>query len=260
MIKTVIFDYDRSLASIGSDETVTELFGLPAIPIFNGLSETRRILRKLVAPSKRTFRNPLFGGEEVIQEGFDLSPRAKELGIECIVFDSITCLGLQEREAIVQKRKLSQLDQKGWGEYGRNLTKFIYNMATLPCKLIMMAHVDRERDADGESIEIPALKGSAKNEVQRWFDIILYAHTYPDKKQGTVFSWQTKPTEGRFAKDRLNVLPDVMEQDFSEIFRSYEEAGIKYPKILVIGESGSGKSYSLVSINQGEVQTKSTFT
>jgi hypothetical protein len=257
MVPTLVFDYDGSLASLGGDEVQQKLFCFPPIRIYKGLEQTRMIIRQLIKPIKSIMTHPLFENASIESEGFELSPKSKEMNLNCIVFDTITALGLQERGQLKHSKKLDTLDQRSWGVYGDALNSFIYNMCSLPIKIIFNAHIDRDKDVDGETIEFPALKGSSKTEVLKWFDIVLFTRVSRDPKTDeTIFQWQTKPQEGRLAKDRLNVLQEIMPQDFSTVFAKYEEAGIHNPKILVLGDSGTGKSRALATINQQAIKTK----
>ena len=66
----------------------------------------------------------------------------------------------------------------------------------------------------------------------------LYTKVLQDSKTDEYsYCWLTKPEDGRFAKDRLGILPAIIPQDFNLVFSKYEEAGIYHPNILVIGES-----------------------
>ena len=247
---SLIFDYDGSLASIGSDETLKRLFGILPIRIHHGLNETKSVIKKLIKPVKRKLEHPLLEDNPIVQEYFELSDKANELQLEAIVFDTASALGFQERNEIKTSRHIETMDQRGWGYYADNLNMFIYNMCSLPIKTIFNVHSDRDKDVGEKVIEYPALKGSCKNEIQKWFDIILFTKVIQDPAtKEASYSWLTKPEEGRFAKDRLGVLPAIIPQDFSFIFGKYEEAGIVNPNILVIGESGTGKSKALATMH-----------
>ncbi len=257
MKTTLVFDMDSSLASLGGEEQRVKYFGIPPIQIFKGIDQTKLIIKQLIQPVKRSIKHPLFNEAVIEEDGFELSDKAKQMQLECLVFDTISALGLQERAQLKSSRKLETLDQRSWGIYGDSLNAFIYNICRLPIKVIFNVHIDRERDPLGETLELPALKGSTKNEIQKWMDIILFTRITQDSQSGdTQFMWQTKPMEGRFAKDRLNVLPMLMPQDYAAIFKEYERSGISHPKILVLGDSGTGKTRSLASINSNAIKIK----
>lgn len=248
---TLVFDYDGSLASIGNDQTLLKCFGIMPIKIHKGLEQTKSVIKKLIKPVKTKLSHPLLDNDVVYEEGFELSERSRQMKLSCLVFDTASALGFQERNQIKVNRHIDTLDQRGWGYYGDNLNTFIYNMCSIPVKVIFNVHSDREQNSFGEVLELPALKGSCKNEVQKWFDIILFTKIIQDPKtKERQFCWTTKPEDGRFAKDRLNILPPIIPQDFHFVFGKYEEAGITFPKVLVIGESGTGKSRALATISK----------
>ncbi len=159
---TLIFDYDGSLASIGSDEVLVRTFGIMPIRIQKGLDPTKSIIKKLIKPVKRKLEHPLLENSQVIEEGFELSDKAKELNLSCIAFDTASALGFQERNQIKIARHIESLDQRGWGQYGDNLNMFVYNICSLPVKTIFNVHSDRDKDVGGEVIEYPALKVQQK--------------------------------------------------------------------------------------------------
>ncbi len=257
MKTTLVIDYDGSLASLGGEEQRLIHFGIPPIQIFKGLEQTKLIIKQLIKPVKRTIKHPLFNEAVIEEDGFELSDKAKKMNLNCLVFDTISALGLQERTQLKSSKRLDTLDQRSWGIYGDSLNAFIYNICRLPIKVIFNVHIDRERDPLGESLELPALKGGAKNEIQKWMDIILFTRINQDSQSKDIqFMWQTKPMEGRFAKDRLNLLPMLMPQDYEMLFKKYEDAGINHPKILVLGDSGTGKTRSLATINANAIKTK----
>ena len=249
MKTTLVFDYDGSLASIGGEEILKSIFGILPIRIHKGLEQTKSVIKKLIRPLAKSINHPLIESNSIIEDGFELSQGAIDLDLDCLVFDTISALGFQERMQIKQKRRIDILDQRGWGEYGDAMNSFIYNICSLPISTIFNVHIDRDKDINSEVIEVPALKGSAKNEILKWFDVILFTRINTDAKtKQTEFFWQTKPEEGRYAKDRLGILPAIIPQDFQIIFEEYSKAGIKHPNILVLGDSGTGKTRGLISI------------
>ncbi|MDP4194833.1 MAG: AAA family ATPase [Bacteroidota bacterium] len=249
MRTTLIFDYDKSLAAIGDDKKLTELFGLPPVRISNGLDETIDYIKKLVKKVKTKTTHPIFDNM-VETEAYELNPKAKELNLNTIIFDTISAMGLQERQVMKSKKKQDTLDLRGWGLYGDAVNSFIFKMCSMPYTIIMTSHIDHDKDGEGQMLDYPALKGSAKNEIQKWFDVILYTRINKDKDKITTYLWQTKPDERRLAKDRLGVLPEFMEQDFNLLLGKYAERGIHNPKILILGESGTGKTRSFETINK----------
>lgn len=249
MKSTLVFDYDGSLASIGGENRLREVFGIPPIRIYKGVEQTKNFLNELMKPSSKKVKHPLFANVTLDEERFELTNKAIELDLDCLVFDTISAMGLQERNQLKARKGLELFDQRSWGIYGDTMNSLIYNICALPIKTIFNVHIDRDKEVGGEVLELPALKGNSKTEIQKWFDVILYCRVVKDSRTKTPkFYWQTKPQEGRYAKDRLGLLPEMMNQDFQQIFLTYETAGISTPKILVCGDSGTGKTKALETI------------
>ena len=132
-------------------------------------------MKKLIKPVKRKLEHPLLENSQVIEEGFELSDKAKELNLSCIAFDTASALGFQERNQIKIARHLDVLDLRGWSDYGDSLNMFIYNICSLPVKTIFNVHSDRDQDVGGEVIEYPALKGSRRMKCKNgstWFSTL----------------------------------------------------------------------------------------
>ena len=53
------------------------------------------------------------------------------------------------------------------------------------------------------------------------------------------------------AKDRTNLLPAEMPQDYSQVVKAAKDKGFDNVRILVIGSPGSGKTYSLQTLVNG---------
>ena len=258
----LIFDADKSLSAIGGESQIIELFGLPPIKINKGLEEARKYLKGLIQIKKTISKHPVFENLEFEEEHRLLSNNANKFNLNTLVFDTITAMGLQEREIIKRKRmkdipSLNVLDQQGWGMYADSMNSFIHNICSIEdAVIIVTAHIDPDKDHEGYIIEFPALKGSAKTEAQKWFDVIVYTKIIKDKNK-TKYYWITKGSDRKIAKDRKGVLDDVMPQDFSIILKKYQKAGIQYPKILVLGHSGTGKTYSLKTLKGVTNESKS---
>ena len=124
----------------------------------------------------------------------------------------------------------------------------------MPVWIVVNAHITYDRNDLGQFLFFPQLKGSTKDFIGEYFDCILY--TRVTNANGRIqYLWQTKPDSQRFAKDRLDVLEHYIPQDFSLILHRYREKGIEYPKSLVIGESGTGKTRALLTLNKEKNKT-----
>ena len=85
-----------------------------------------------------------------------------------------------------------------------------------------------------------------------WFDFVFYTK---NKVSGDdrEYLWITARDEKYdHAKDRTGLLPPVMSQDYREVIAAAKKKGFEGAKILVIGSPGSGKTYSLQTLVNGE--------
>jgi hypothetical protein len=248
MNKWLIFDADRSLASIGGPARLNEVFGVPPVTVTGGIDQVQEFLKKFITKKTMTEDHPIFGVME-IGESFTLNKRAEELGLRGIIIDTLSVIGAQTREKLCSERKQPAMELQTWGLYGDKMMRFVHLLSRFDLPVIVTSHIDRDRDENGGPIEVPATKGSAKNDVARFFDVIAYAKTTKNREGKAEFSWVVQ-RDGRqtFAKDRLGVLPPIMPCDIGMILSAYAEEGLHYPKILILGDAGSGKTFSLQTV------------
>jgi len=245
-------DTDKSTASIGGPEAVERMFGIPPLEITGGAEQVRKILReKLSEEVLETIDHPLFHDSGSKRRVIRLKSKVRKLGMNGLIIDSLSTLGYQTREALKAEYKTPSMDLQLWGKYGERMMALIEVIKDLEVPVIITAHVDRDRDENGGPIEVPALKGAAKLEAARFFDVIVYTQIKQSRKGGRDFSWQIIGDARRSqAKSRLPYETDtgIIDQDFGPILKHYKDHGIDNPKILVIGDSGTGKTTSLKTL------------
>jgi hypothetical protein len=255
-MKFIIFDPDRSLATIGSPEAIEKLSGFRAMPIDMGLAEIKTYLTHLFSSKQVEVEHPLF---KTVKKEWEiiLSPLAEEQGLEGVVIDTISTAGLQTRNAMVEKARpnakgYKAMEMQDWGAYGQELSAFAQMLSKLPTWVVVNAHADYSMDDKlGCNILTPAVKGAGKFEIARYFDVVLYSKVVKSKGKSEYY-WVTKPDERMpLAKDRNDLLESVIPQDLGAIIRAYKEAGLNVPKILVIGDSGQGKTHALKTLTKG---------
>lgn len=243
-------DIDRSLASIGGLKGAEEISGFPPVTITNGITQINQIIDGLFTPKIVHQKHDLLKitYEETIWEP---SPQALELGFTGIVVDSISHSFRQDMRILEKKRDAKQLEMQDWGWLERNYNLLLAKLKALPCWIILTCHTEFDKDqATGAMIWQPLVKGSTKNSIVEYFDVVLYSIVSPDKKS---YRWQTMADPYRYAKDRIGVLPTHMEQDYNSVLTAYREAGYLYPKIFNAGPSGTGKTKAIKSINKKKV-------
>lgn len=247
--KMIVFDVDKSLSTIGSVEEQTEVFGIQPIPLMGGIDQINEYLDRFLEINAVPIEHDLLGtiGEKYV---VSFNEKAKEMGINILGIDSLSVLGMQERAMIMKKDQLELMELQSWGKYGDRMTKFINKLSKTDFKVICTCHSKRDKDENGLPIEVPALKGASADEAPRFFDVIVYTQVSASN-EATTYSWVINPTRRyTFAKNRKGVFKEQsIPQDFGLIYEKYAEIGIDNPRILVIGDSGQGKSWSLQTIN-----------
>jgi hypothetical protein len=241
----LIFDVDHSLASIGGVSAAEELCSIKPIQITGGLSEVRDVISKLFRKQHTDYQHPLLT-DNIQHTRHKLSTTAEQYKLEGIVIDTISHLFLRDMRLLENKNKAERLDLQDWGKLERTYNQFISTLVQLPVWVVVNSHISYDKNDLGQFLFKPQLKGATKDFIGEYFDCILYTRIRKTNNN-TYYLWQTRPDTQRYAKDRLDVLDPIMPQDFSIILSRYREKGIQHPKILVIGESGTGKTRALLT-------------
>ncbi len=238
----IVFDVDNSLESIGSASKQELVFGCQPVKVTGGLAQIKQMLEaKVLVRGVSKIEHPIFGkldGGDIVE--------MKDSTVSGIIIDTLSMAGYQTREILSKK---GTMDLQQWGLYGDYLARFLNAFSRVPVPVIMTSHIDRSKDEMGGPMDIPALKGGMAHASPRFFTAVLYTYVERLGNQDTTYSWRTGPDTRRiFAKTRGINLPLTMPQDFGIVLQKYREAGINDPKILILGDSGQGKSFSLQTV------------
>lgn len=245
--KFIIFDADNSLAAIGGIPGATQLSGTAPIRITSGIMQVSAYIGDLFQMVTSKEKHPMF--ERPIETTTLVAKQlAKDAQLKGIVIDTISHTFRQDMRILEKANKSTAMEMADWGKLERMYNGFIATLVSLPCWVIVNCHISYDKDqASGMFYYTPGLKGSTKDTLADYFDLALYTKASRDGKKR--YTWQTSADSSKFAKDRLNVLEPIVEQDFSKILSVYREKGHPYPKILVCGESGTGKTKALSTIS-----------
>jgi hypothetical protein len=264
MRKFLVFDADRSLAVIGGPAEQRKLFGVQPIAISRGVEQLEYYLSKLVVKEMVPVMHELaviFGSngseEDMAEPKYRLNLAARQMGLTGIIIDTISTVGQQTREAIMKAKcpkdkdgkQILTMDKQLWGLYGDKMQRFVHLLNQMDFHVIVTCHINRGEDENGGPMDYPDIKGATKESIARYFDVIAY--TRVDRNQsGTKYTWQVRPDNRRFyAKDRLSTSEQFVEQDVNQFLTAYEQQGM-YCKLLIVGDSGQGKTSSLKTINK----------
>jgi len=241
----LIFDIDHSLASIGGITAAEELCSMKPIQINGGLSDLKDVITKLFKKEHVDYEHPLLS-EKIKHSRYKLSSTAESFELDGIVIDTISHLFLRDMRILESKNKAERLDLQDWGKLERTYNQFISTLIQLPIWVVVNSHISYDKNDLGQFLFKPQLKGATKDFIGEYFDCILYTRIR-NSKDKIEYLWQTKPDTQRYAKDRLDVLDSLMSQDLSTLLHRYNEKGIAHPKILIVGESGTGKTRALLT-------------
>lgn len=252
--KAMVFDVDKSLSTLGSPQRQEDIFGVRPVPLVGGIDKINEYLDGLLMLTEKKIDHPILGptGSEIVIE---LNEKSQELGVNTLVVDSLSVLGMQERNNLKKAEGLQVMERRTWGIYGDKMTKFINKLSKCNFSVICTAHVKRDQDENGAPIEVPALKGSSADECGRFFDVIAYCYISKDAQgKHSEYSWIVNADRRYiYAKNRNGVLGNgKIPQDLSYIYRQYAKIGKYDPKILILGDTGNGKTWSLQTLNGTE--------
>jgi hypothetical protein len=248
MRKFILFDVDRSLASIGGDEGATALAGVPPVKITGGIAQIQLALEKLFVKKVVKTPHPIFE-DPYVSTTYERSELCVKEGIEGIVIDTLSHSFRQDLRLLEGASTSKAMEMKDWGKIERMYGLFLETLKLLPVWAVVTCHADYDKDqATGIFRYMPNLKGATRGSVDDYFDVIAYNKV--DKAGKKDFSWQTSPDPSRFAKDRRNLLQPAMKPDLSQVLQLYSDNGHPHVKILIVGESGTGKTRSLVTLQE----------
>lgn len=203
----------------------------------------RHYLNLLFTKKLVRYKDPVFGYEDE-QTIIAVNKRAKQLGLDTIVIDSISGLGEAIRLSLISDSRFSTMTKDLWGKYAVRISKVTAMVRDLPVNVVLTCHTDYAEDDIGLPIHFPAIKGSQKTDMLRWFDVIVYTSVL----EGGQIQWQVQRSESRpFIRSRKPIPEwegkEFVDPDFEPVFNAYGTV-----KALIIGDSGTGKTTSLLTI------------
>lgn len=243
----LIFDVDHSLASIGGEKGAEEISSIQPIKITEGIIQVKNILSKLFVKQSKEYSHPLIP-QSLTHSFYKLNDLAKKFQLSGLVIDTISHLFRMDMRAIESRNKSERIEIQDWGKLERIYNQLIIELIQLPMWVVVNSHLSYDKNDLGQFLFYPQLKGSTKEFIGEYFDCILFTRV-KNANNKIHYLWQTKPDSQRFAKDRLDVLDEFIPQNFTNIVNSYRQKGIEFPKILVIGESGTGKTRAISSLS-----------
>lgn len=259
MRKLLVFDADNSMASIGDVNRQTHIFGTKPVRC-TSLHKLRDLLVQLVDREVEDDRHEMFeggtGGIEGIEFAYTFNDLAKANGLWGIAVDTWSHMSSKSMASIVYKAHGEPfpfpIDMGCYGTLGQLAGSILRIIENANFPVIVNSHT-KEQDAPTGKILLPDMVGAMRKRLPEAFDIVLYADKKKKNKQIN-YIWHTRGS-GRMAIAKVRLpevraaLDDQVPQDLNRIITLCEKAGKPDPKILILADTGYGKTSALATIN-----------
>ena len=248
MNKILMFDTEAGSHTLGGEPDIQKMFNCPVLrpATFDAFGKTVQELFELKeVVVKKNITDTL-----TIDEVQHRTVSKNGTNIDTVIIDSFSELAKKYQRSLTDKNGMMQM--QSWGKLKNTLDKTLEFLTKMPGMLVVTCHSKVEQLEDGRTRIKPYIDGSTKDDMSKWFDFVFYTYT---KKNGAKqdYMWRTGHTEVyEHAKDRTELLPSDMRQDFQPVIQAARDKGFNNVRILIIGSPGTGKTKSLSTlINKG---------
>ena len=250
-MKVLYFDLERGHQTLGSKKDIQSMFGYPVLSPYTW-DEFQQIIGQVYTTTKVERTNKI-GKIEVKEHETVVVPR-DNTPVDALILDTFSELSKKFQRSLTDKTGKMKLQE--WGKLKNKLDTCLEFISRIPGVIILTCHAKTQTMDDGVNKIIPYIDGSTKEDISKWFDFVFYTTTIKDGKDRK-YMWITKRSEKYdHAKDRTNLLPEMIDQDYGYVINAVKEKGFENCRILVIGSPGSGKTYSLASLTQPKPDDK----
>ena len=249
MNKILMFDTEHGSQTLGGEADIQEMFNCPVLKPAQ-FDDFRNIITSMYTTQRMEVEKKI-SDDLVIKEVQEQTILKNGINIDVLIIDSFSELAKKYQRSLVDKSGVMKLNS--WGKLKNTLDTLLEFITKVPGVLIVTCHSKTETLEDGRTKIKPYIDGSTKEDISKWFDFVLYTYT---KKNGNMedYMWRTKHSSiCEHAKDRTDLLPSDMKQDFQPVIEAAREKEFSNVRILVVGSPGTGKTKSLATlINKGE--------
>ena len=249
MKKILMFDTEHGSNTLGGETEIQEMFNCPVLKPAQ-FDDFRNIISSMYT-TQRIEVEKRISDDLVIKEVQEQTILKNDVKIDTLIIDSFSELAKKYQRSLVDKTGVMKLNS--WGKLKNTLDTLLEFITKIPGVLIVTCHSKTETLEDGRTKIKPYIDGSTKEDISKWFDFVLYTYT---KRNGSSedYMWRTKHSSiYEHAKDRTDLLPSDMKQDFQPVIEAAMEKGFSNVRIMVVGSPGTGKTKSLATlINKGE--------
>jgi len=244
-MKVLYFDLEHGSQTLGGPEMLKTLFGHHMLAP-STWDAFQNILKSLYT-HKETIITKKIGPVEVKEESIRITPKTG-VEIDAFVIDTFSELSKKFQRSLVNK-KTGTMKLQDWGVLKHKLDGCLDYISRIPGIVVCNCHGKLQTMDDGNNKIIPYIDGSTKEDIAKWFDFVFYTTTELSLNGEPKYFWHTGRTEKYdHAKDRTQLLPIKIPQDYQLPIKAAKERGFEGCKILIIGSPGSGKTYALQTL------------
>jgi hypothetical protein len=254
----LLFDLENGSKTLGSRGDIQKSFGLPVLSP-GSFEDFSTVITQLY--DKTEDDHPVLIGNREIQEHRIVRTLADPtFPIDALVIDTFSELSKKYQRNLTRDDG-GTMKISSWGKLKNKLDGLLEYLTALPGILICNCHSKIQTMDTGGNKILPYIDGSTKEDVSKWFDFVLYATTVNHPNGTNTYVWRTNHTSlYDHAKDRTQLLDNEIPQDYQVVINAANKRGYDGAKILVIGSPGTGKTFSLRTLNPTTVKTTKTKT
>jgi hypothetical protein len=243
-MKVLYFDLEHGSQTLGSREAIAKMFGYPMLSPTTW-KQFQAVIGQLYTTKKEVVELKI--GNITVPEERNNIVAANGTVVDAIVLDTFSELSKKYMRSLTGKDNAMKLQD--WGKLKNTLDVALEFITRIPGVIIATCHSKTQTMDTGSNKIIPYIDGSTKEDISKWFDFVFYTTTTAGKDGTRKYKWITKRTETYdHAKDRTNLLPAEIDQDYNLVMEAAKAKGFEGCKILIIGSPGSGKTWSLQTL------------
>ena len=244
MNKILMFDTEHGSHTLGGEKEIQEMFNCPVLKPAQ-FSDFRKIITDMYTV-QRVEVDKKISDDFVIKEVQEKTILKNGIEINTLIIDSFSELAKKYQRSLLDKSGTMKL--MAWSKLKNTLDTLLEFITKVPGVLVVTCHSKTETLEDGRTKIKPYIDGSTKEDISKWFDFVLYTYTKRNGKSED-YMWRTKHSEiFEHAKDRTDLLPSDIKQDFQPVIAAAKERGFSNVRIMVVGSPGTGKTKSLETL------------
>ena len=246
-MKYLMFDFEHGSQSIGSRDHVEKTLGLPLLTP-STWDQFQAVISDLY--TQETVHTDVKVGNLVVKQSENKVVPRNGTVIDGIILDTFSELSKKFMRTLTDKSGKMKLNE--WGRLKNKLDTCLEFITRLPGVVVCTCHSKTNTLDDGTTKFTPYIDGSTKEDISKWFDFVFYTKTVVDAATNKRrYLWVTNRTEQYdHAKDRTDLLPDEIDQNFQLVIDAAVKKNFDGVKILIVGAPGSGKTRSLLTLNK----------